>query len=232
MIDSRHLGRFSAAFSGKLAYLATALLIAIAVAMTGCSSGGSSSSSGTSGGSLPPSVTVSVSPASANVLLGNTQQFNATVTGSSNTTVTWAVNGVAGGNSTVGTITTGGLYTAPQDLPNPASVTVAATSQASSTASGSSAVSVASDISVAVTTSPANLQTLTAGSTAQLTASVTSAGHPDTAVNWTVNGVAGGNSTVGTIATSSSNTDAATYTAPSKTPNPSGVTIEAPSVAD
>ena len=139
MIDSRHLGRFSAAFSGKLAYLATALLIAIAVAMTGCSSGGSSSSSGTSGGSLPPSVTVSVSPASANVLLGNTQQFNATVTGSSNTTVTWAVNGVAGGNSTVGTITTGGLYTAPQDLPNPASVTVAATSQASSTASGSSA---------------------------------------------------------------------------------------------
>src|SRR5438105_2738647 len=37
----------------------------------------------------------------------------ATVSGSSNTAVSWPVDKVAGGNSSVGTISPGGLYTAP-----------------------------------------------------------------------------------------------------------------------
>ena len=47
------------------------------------------------------------------------------ISGSDNT----AVNGVAGGNSTVGTVTSGGLYAAPAAVPSPASVTVTAVSQ-------------------------------------------------------------------------------------------------------
>ena len=43
-----------------------------------------------------------------------------------NVTVNWFVNDVAGGNATVGTITTSGLYTAPTALPPPATATIAA----------------------------------------------------------------------------------------------------------
>jgi hypothetical protein len=61
---------------------------------------------------------VTVSPPSGAVLLGATQSFTATVSNTTNTGVTWAVNGIAGGNSSVGTIISvsngAGLYTAPR----------------------------------------------------------------------------------------------------------------------
>ena len=85
-------------------------------------------------------VSVSISPTSASVQTGTTQQFTATVTGTTNTAVTWQVNGVTGGNSTVGTISTSGLYTAPSTVPNPANVTVTAVSQADPTKSASATV--------------------------------------------------------------------------------------------
>lgn len=75
------------------------------------------------------------------MLPGENQQFNATVTGTTNTSVNWAVNSVAGGNSTVGTITAAGLYTAPASAPA-SNVTVTATSAASSSAAGNSTVTV------------------------------------------------------------------------------------------
>jgi hypothetical protein len=100
--------------------------------MIGC--GGSSSGSG--GGTT---ITVSVSPATVNVGLGAQTQFTATVTGTSNTTVTWQVNGVAGGSSTTGTINSSGDYTAPATVPS-SSVTVTAVSQANTAVSGSAAV--------------------------------------------------------------------------------------------
>src|SRR5438067_782180 len=46
----------------------------------------------------------------------------------SGTGITWSVNGVVGGNSSVGTITTAGLYTAPAAVPMSNVVTVTATS--------------------------------------------------------------------------------------------------------
>ena len=87
-------------------------------------------------------INVVVSPSSAQVTAGASQQFTATVTGTSNTAVNWSVNGVTGGNSTVGTITGGGLYTAPATVPSPATVTVTAASQATPSASGSATVTV------------------------------------------------------------------------------------------
>ncbi len=57
----------------------------------------------------PASVTVTVSPTRAAVTVTTqTQQFTASVGG-----VTWSVDGVVGGNATVGTISSSGLYTPP-----------------------------------------------------------------------------------------------------------------------
>src|ERR1700748_2296633 len=61
--------------------------------------------------------TVSISPGYTNLGVNQTLQYTATVTGLTNTAVTWAVSGKVGGNATNGTITTGGLYTAPAAVP-------------------------------------------------------------------------------------------------------------------
>ena len=166
-------------------------------------------------------VAVSVTPATATVLTGMTQTFAATVTGSAVTTVTWSVNGVAGGNSTVGMISAGGVYTAPMTVPTPAGVTIKATSTADSTKSASATVTVAAPIVVSLT--PATV-TVRAGMTQMFTATVT--GSANTAVNWSVNGAAGGNSTVGMISTSG------LYTAPTSVSASMMVTITAVSAAD
>ena len=90
----------------------------------------------------PPgaSITVSVSPSSATVRAGSSYKFTATVSGSSNTSVTWAVNSISGGNSTLGTIDSTGNYTAPSTLPSPNSLSLVATSAADTTKSDSSSI--------------------------------------------------------------------------------------------
>ncbi len=85
---------------------------------------------------------VTVSPATANVAEGSTLQFTDTVINTSNTAVTWAVNGIAGGNGTIGTISSTGLYTAPAIIPSPASVTVTATLQANNGVSANAVVTI------------------------------------------------------------------------------------------
>jgi hypothetical protein len=62
-------------------------------------------------------VTVSVTPASARVPVNGMQQFTATATNATTKLVNWEVNGAPGGNSTVGWISTSGLYTAPAAIP-------------------------------------------------------------------------------------------------------------------
>jgi hypothetical protein len=46
------------------------------------------------------------------------------VSGAQDSSVIWQVNGVTGGNSTYGTITTGGVYTAPATLPGNPAITI------------------------------------------------------------------------------------------------------------
>jgi hypothetical protein len=89
------------------------------------------------------------------VLLGNQATFSATVTNTTNTSVSWSVNGVAGGNAAVGLISSGGVYRAPVDLPSPTAVQITATSQADTTNSGSAAETVLSDITLTLTPNPA-----------------------------------------------------------------------------
>ena len=97
----------------------------------------------------PNPVRVTISPVSATVGAGGTQQFTATVQNTSNTAVTWQVSGVTGGNATVGTISSSGLYTAPAVVPNPAIVTVTAVSQADPTKSASAQVTITAVIGIA-----------------------------------------------------------------------------------
>jgi hypothetical protein len=63
----------------------------------------------------PPSATVTVSPTfAALAATTQTQQFSANVSGNvTNLSVTWTVDGVSGGNASVGTISAAGLYTPP-----------------------------------------------------------------------------------------------------------------------
>ena len=104
---------------------------------------------GTSTTRTPIPVSVTISPVSATVGAGGTQQFTATVENTGNTVVTWQVSGVTGGNATVGTISSSGLYTAPAVVPNPAIVTVAAVSQADPTKSASAQVTITAVIGIA-----------------------------------------------------------------------------------
>lgn len=91
----------------------------------------------------PPPVSVSISPESATVRVGRTHKFVATVQNTNVTTVSWSVNGIAGGNSTVGTISKKGVYTAPKTQPSPSEVTVKAVSTADTTKSASAVVTIA-----------------------------------------------------------------------------------------
>jgi hypothetical protein len=69
--------------------------------------------------------TVAISGAPAELLTGNGAQLQAKVVNGP-PQATWSVEGVAGGNASVGTITAGGLYTAPATVPPGGSVTIRA----------------------------------------------------------------------------------------------------------
>jgi hypothetical protein len=163
--------------------------------------------------------------------VGQLQTFEASVTGSTDATVSWEVDGIAGGNSNVGTITSGpndtGLYTAPTQLPNPSQVIVTATSDAQPAAQASIPVNLIAleKVTVAISAEGCiNTNGVLVNTAVQLTALVT--GVSSQSVDWQVNKIAGGNSTIGTI------TSGGLYTAPAKPPNPATVVISAVSVDD
>jgi hypothetical protein len=180
---------------------------------SGCGGGGSSSSTDT--------VYVTISPLYATVKLGSTQHFTATTSGSTNTDVSWKVNGITGGNSSYGTISSSGLYTPPSTVPSPNTVTVTVESQANTADIANAGVTITSDVAVSVSPPTADLQL---GQTQQFTATVS--GNSNTAVTWKAGGVAGGNSTVGIISSSG------LYTAPSTASTPLAVSVTAVSQVD
>lgn len=158
------------------------LPLALVLTFVGCGGGSSSQAP-----QQPNQLAMMLSPLSASMAVGTTQQFTATVTGTSNTAVTWSVDAVNGGNSTAGTITTAGLYTAPAQ---PGSHTIIATSVADATLSASAAITV-----TALTIAPAAATVLPSASL-QFTAT----GQGSTGgVSWSVDGATGGSSQAGTI---------------------------------
>jgi hypothetical protein len=204
--------RFSAA------RIAVSVLVTAGAWTSGCNGGGASSPPPPP----PPSIGVTVTPTSGTVILGNQVTFTATVTNTTDTTVSWNVNGIADGSATLGMITSEGVYNAPPDLPSPATVQVTATSHADSTKSGSATVTITSDITLGLAPNSASVEL---GATKAFQASVASSGHPDTTVRWSLSGAAC-TSGCGTVDASGK------YTAPRNLPSPASVTLTAQSVAD
>ncbi len=174
-----------------------------------------------------PSVTVLLEPGSAVVALGGMQQFQALVTGSGDVAVTWEVNGVANGNSISGTVSDAGLYTAPLAMPSPAGVTVTVVSVANRNDQASAGVTLQDGIGIAVLPATATVEP---GGAQVFTANISGAGGVTGSVTWSVNGVAGGNATVGTVVVNGASS--AVYSAPAVIPAPPLVTVTAASVAD
>ena len=155
---------------------------------------------GTGISGTPPNM-ITVKPSVPCVLPAGTMQFTADITGLSNNAVYWYVDGIKGGNANTGTISASGFYTAPTTA---ATHVVKAVSQSSSTVSGSATLTISTapnfEIYPFVASIPPGAQQKFQAQSCQV---------PDTAnVTFTVDNIAGGNSTVGTV----SNTGL--YTAP------------------
>jgi hypothetical protein len=202
----------------KLAKLLAVVVLTAAVCLPGCGGGSASIAPPPP----PPEIVVNISPTGGSVLLGNSETFSATATNTTDTSVTWSVNGVPGGTAAAGTITTGGVYTAPGDLPSPAIAQVTATSQADTTKSATAQLTITSDVGISVTPPSAGVEL---GATQAFHAAITSAGHPDTSVRWSLTGAACP-SRCGTVDLGGD------YTAPGILPSTVTATLTAQSVAD
>lgn len=120
-------------------------------------------------------VSIQVDPTQAQLYVGNTQQFTATVAGAPSA-VTWQVTGIPGGNTTLGTISPSGLYTAPAQVTNQG-IDVEAVLAAANSVYASANISLSGLINI----SPSNPQ-IVYGTSQQFTAQVI--GSSDTQVNW------------------------------------------------
>lgn len=111
--------------------------------LAGCGGGSAGGSPPTTPPPTSEITSVTVSPSTAQLQVGATQAFTAQVmgTGAFNTSVSWSVNGIGGGNAIVGTIASG-QYTAPAAPPNPSNVTITATSVQDPTKLGNSTATI------------------------------------------------------------------------------------------
>ena len=153
---------------------------------------------------------VVVSPASDSLHVGESMQFRASVSGVSNGAVTWAVNGVAGGNGTIGSITSSGFYTAPATVPDRNIIGITATSMADPTLPGISSLQIYPPPQLSVfpkmaSVLPGNKVIFQYFTNIYFRPTMSSFGQ---LVSWSVEGIPGGNAKVGTI------TQAGLYSAP------------------
>jgi hypothetical protein len=177
----------------------------------------------------PTPITVSIAPSFARPSPGQVQHFTATVKGTTNQGISWFVNGNEGGNSSVGTISSTGIYTAPLSVPAVPSVTITATSTYDTASSATAAVTImaapagAGPTPITVSIAP-SIARLSPGQVQQFAATVK--GTTNQRISWFVNGNEGGNSSVGTISSTG------IYTAPLSPPAMPSITITARSTYD
>lgn len=86
--------------------------------------------------------TVTVSPTSATLVAGGSRRISAYVNGVPSLNVRWSVNGLPGGDASVGTVDTNGNYTAPALPPPTFTVSVTATSKANASRSATCTVTI------------------------------------------------------------------------------------------
>jgi hypothetical protein len=171
--------------------------------------------------------------------------FFANVIGSSDPTVSWYVNGIQNGNSTVGTMSpdTQQLgyedYFAPANVPNPATVTITAVPEAAPNVTSNkvqvTVIPPQNQVTIQITTNPGELLP---GHSEPIDAQVFNSS--DQIVNWTLTPTNGGVCTdpnpptpCGTILPAQTNNAPTTYTAPTNPPgDPYQVTIIATADAE
>ena len=170
----------------------------------------------------PDTITIAITPTSASLLLGATQEFAATVTHTLDTGIIWSVNNVIGGSAPNGFISVTGVYTAPLDLPSPASVQVTAASHAKPGVKASAVVTLVSDITLSTTPATAAVEL---GASRLFSATINKTGNPDTSVQWSLSGASCPTGCGAVDATGD-------YTAPQILPSQPNVTLTAHSVAD
>jgi hypothetical protein len=170
----------------------------------------------------PPSIQVVITPNTSSVLLGETLSFSASVSNSPDKSVNWSVDGIPGGSSQIGTITPGGVYSAPANLPATAAVQITAASNADSSKYASATTTITSDLTVTLSSGNSAVEL---GAVQAFRATVSSAGKPDTSVRWSV-AAASCPTACGTLDANGN------YTAPQILPANTATTITATSVAD
>lgn len=192
-------------------------------------------------------VAISISPPSARLATGQRTQFTATVSNTSDTAVTWFVNGIANGTASVGQVCQPGTnpcaprsvpfddtvdYLAPGSVPASNPVSLTAVSQADSSRSASAIISVvASSGPISISISPAYTFLAPSNgspSTQQFSASVS--GTANTAVTWSIQSAVSGSGCAGAACGSISNSGL--YSAPPLAPSPNAVSVIATSQAD
>ncbi len=167
------------------------LALLVGLFMTGCNGSGSSIDA-----APPPDhqIAVTLTPSTASITTIQTQQFTTTVSNTSNSAVTWKVDGTQNGDTSVGLISPSGLYTPP---PSAATHIISAASVEDPTRTASATITVRlPTTSVTLTPSNAAISTI---QKQQFTATVSDTAN--TAVTWKVDGVQGGNAAVGLIST-------------------------------
>jgi hypothetical protein len=211
--------------SSKPAVDALLLLLLFVIGLAGCGKNITAANNVTA---------ITITATATTVPLGGQTDFNATVTLANstittNTTVTWQVNGVSGGNAQIGTITPSttdvdvGIYTAPAVAPSTnVNVTAIITQSTSSTSTAtttitSNTISLTIGAGTGLTLTPTGA-TVPAGGTHQFTAEVNNV-VDSSGVSWSVSSTDGGN--IGSIDTTG------VYTAPNVPPPGGEVTITA-----
>lgn len=175
------------------------------------------------GNSTTTTVTITISPTAVTLSASQTASFTAIVTGTSNTAVTWSVNGVPGGNDAYGTISASGTYTAPASVTTTATETITATSSADNTKTATASVTLTPSggtSSTYVNINPVYV-VLPAGGQQTFSATVNSA---PISVTWKISCNAALPADCGTISSTGA------YTAPLSPPPGSGVNLTATAI--
>lgn len=98
---------------------------------------------------LQPSIS-QIAPSGLTLTTGHQTTYSASVSGAVDTVVIWSVDGIAGGNAAVGTISSGGVYTAGTTV---GTHTIGATAEANGTANSTTAVTVVAAPTASITAS-------------------------------------------------------------------------------
>jgi hypothetical protein len=183
----------------------------------------------------PPMIAVTLSASSASIQTSTTKQFTANLQNDlQNQGATWSVTGPGCTGATCGTLLptstlsgTATTYTAPPNVPNPPTITLAATAVADRGKSASTLITIIPAPS-GVSVSPP-IATVQSASTQAFGATISPAAASQ-AITWSLSGAGCAGTACGTLSGATDNP--VTYTAPPTGPNPATVTITAVALGD